>query len=99
MLELKDGPTYFGSGSDCLYITDPDTGLRRRAVVDDIEALADLCEKLDNIDFVMSMGFPENVPPEAEVLHQQVALLKGTRKPLLIVPRDGHTLATMKADG
>ncbi len=97
VLELKDGPTYFGSGSDCLYITDPDTGRRRRAVVDDIEALASLCEKLENIDFVMSMGFPENVPPESEVLHQQVALLKGTRKPLLIVPRDGHTLATMKA--
>lgn len=95
-LELKDGSTYFGTGSDCLYITDPDTGQRRRAVVDDIEALADLCEKLPNIDYVMSMAFPENVPPELETLYQQVALLKGTRKPLLIVPRDGHTLAIMR---
>lgn len=96
VLELKDGNTYFGSGSDCLYVTDPDTGLRRRAVVADIEDLSDLCEKLPNIDFVMSMGFPENVPHEVEVLHQQVAMLKGTRKPLLIVPRDGHMLSVMK---
>ncbi len=42
------------------------------------------------------MGFPENVPPEVEVLYQQVALLKGTRKPLLIVPRDGYQLGVMK---
>jgi trimethylamine--corrinoid protein Co-methyltransferase len=96
VLELRDGQTYFGTGSDCLYVTDPDTGERRRAVVDDVEALADLCEKLPNIDYVMSMVFPKNVPPEVEVLHQQVALLKGTRKPLVIVPRDGHTLAVMK---
>jgi trimethylamine---corrinoid protein Co-methyltransferase len=96
VLELKDGNTYFGTGSDCLYIMDPDTGLRRRAVVSDTEDLAVLCEKLGNIDYVMSMGFPENVPPEVEVLYQQAALLKGTRKPLLIVPRDGHMLAVMK---
>jgi trimethylamine--corrinoid protein Co-methyltransferase len=96
VLELKDGATYFGTGSDCLYVTDPDTGERRRAVVDDIEHLAALCEHLDNVDFVMSMGFPENVPPDVEVLCQQAALLKGTRKPLLIVPRDGHMLAVMK---
>jgi trimethylamine---corrinoid protein Co-methyltransferase len=95
-LELADGPSYFGSGSDCLYVVDPDTHQRRRAVVDDIETLAVVCEQLDNVDFVMSMAFPENVPPEVEVLYQQVALLKGTRKPLLIVPRDGHTLAIMK---
>jgi trimethylamine---corrinoid protein Co-methyltransferase len=96
VLDLKDGNTYFGSGSDCLYVADPDTGLRRRAVVADIEDLSDLCEKLPNVDFVMSMGFPESVPPEVEVLCQQAAMLKGTRKPLLIVPRDGHMLAVMK---
>ena len=42
------------------------------------------------------MGFPQNVPPEVEVLWQQMAMLKGTRKPLLIVPRDGHMLSVMK---
>ena len=96
VLYLRDGETYFGTGSDCLYISDPDSGLRRRAVLADIEDLAALCEKLDNVDFVMSMGFPENVPPEVEALSQQVAMLKGTRKPLLLVPRDGHMLEVMR---
>ena len=96
VLELKDGNTYFGTGSDCLYVRDPDTGLRRRAVIEDVEALSQISEKLPNVDFVMSMGFPENLPPEVEVLSQHVAMLKGTRKPLLVVPRDGHMLAIMK---
>ena len=96
VLYLRDGETYFGTGSDCLYISDPDSGLRRRAVLADIEELAALCEKLANVDFVMSMGFPENVPPEVEALSQQVAMLKGTRKPLLLVPRDGHMLEVMR---
>ena len=29
-LELEDGKSYFGTGSDCVYVTDPDTGERRR---------------------------------------------------------------------
>jgi trimethylamine--corrinoid protein Co-methyltransferase len=95
-IELVDGQTYFGTGSDCLYITDPDDGARRRMTLEDVEGLSDLCEKLPNVDFVMSMGFPENVTPELEVLYQHVAMLKGTRKPLLIVPRDGHMLHIMK---
>jgi trimethylamine--corrinoid protein Co-methyltransferase len=96
VLELADGRTYFGTGSDCLYVADPETGLRRRALITDVEELAALCEKLSNIDFVMSMGFPENVAPELEALSQQEAMLRGTRKPLLLVPRNGHQLAVMQ---
>jgi trimethylamine---corrinoid protein Co-methyltransferase len=96
VLTLADGQVYFGTGSDCLYIADPDTGERRRATLEDIEGLSALCETLVNIDFVMSMGFPADLPPELEVLHQHVAMLKSTRKPLLITPRDGAQLARMK---
>ena len=95
-LVLEDGRVYFGTGSDCLYVADPESGERRRGTLSDVEALAALCEALPNIDFVMSMVSPADVSPEHEVLAQQVALLKGTRKPLLITPRDGHQLARMK---
>jgi trimethylamine---corrinoid protein Co-methyltransferase len=96
LLELKDGNTYFGTGSDCLYISDPDTHQRRRSTLQDVEDLCVLCERLNNIDFVMSMAFPEDLPPEVEVLSQHVAMLKGTRKPLLLTPRDGHQLGLMQ---
>ena len=57
-LVLDDEHSYFGTGSDVLYISDPDTHERRRVVKADVEGQAALCEKLANIDFVMSMGLP-----------------------------------------
>ena len=88
--------TYFGTGSDCLYVRDPESGLRRRALVADIHGMAALSELLPNIDFVMSMGLPEDVPQEVDDLAQFAAMLRGTRKPLLLSARDGRILAAMQ---
>ncbi len=91
-LALRDGDVYYGTGSDVLYIIDPDSGERRRVRQADIEGQAALCEKLPHIDFVMSMGLPEDAPREVDDLVQVVAMLRGTRKPLMIAPRDGSVL-------
>ncbi len=58
--------------------------------------MAALCEKLPNIDFVMSMGLPEDAPQAIDDLVQVDAMLRGTRKPLIVAPRDGHILPKMK---
>ena len=55
-----------------------------------------LCEKLPHIDFVMSMGLPGDVPQAIDDLAQVDAMVRGTRKPLLVAPRDGHILGRMK---
>ena len=92
-LDVRDGPVYFGSGSDCLYILDPQTGERRRAVVADIEAGSGLVERLPNIDFVMSMWLPENAPQEVVELVQLAAMLTYTRKPVVVSsPRGGDAM-------
>ena len=65
----------------------------------DVEGMAALCEKLPNIDFVMSMGLPEDAPQAIDDLAQVDAMLRGTRKPLLVAPRDGHILAQDEGDG
>ena len=78
---------------DVLYVCDPDTRERRRVRRADVEGMAALCEKLPNIDFVMSMGLPEDAPQAIDDLVQVDAMLRGTRKPLLVAPRDGHILA------
>ena len=62
----------------------------------DVEGMAALCEKLPNIDFVMSMGLPEDAPQAIDDLVQVDAMLRGTRKPLLVAPRDGSVLARMQ---
>ena len=44
----------------------------------------------------MSMGLPEDAPQAIDDLVQVVAMLRGTRKPLLVAPRDGSVLARMQ---
>ena len=58
--------------------------------------MAALCERLPHIDFVMSMGLPGDVPQAIDDLAQVDAMVRGTRKPLLVAPRDGHILGRMK---
>ena len=95
-LMLRDGEVYFGTGSDVLWVRDPQSGERRRARRADVEGMAALCERLPNIDFVMSMGLPEDAAQEVDDLVQVEAMLRGTRKPLLVAPRDGSVLGRMR---
>ena len=95
-LALRDGEVYYGTGSDVLYVRDPESGERRRVRRADVEGMAALCEVLPNIDFIMSMGLPEDAPQGIDDLVQVVAMLRGTRKPLLVAPRDGSVFARMQ---
>jgi trimethylamine---corrinoid protein Co-methyltransferase len=95
-LELRDGNSYFGTGSDCVYITDPDSGERRQTVSADVLGMAALADALPNIDFVMSMGLPNDVPAQVGDLAQFAAMLAGTRKPLLTTAHDAASLRTMR---
>ena len=95
-LELRDGAGYLGSGPDCLYVSDPDTGERRRAALADVEAAARVVEALPNIDFAMSMALPADVANEVVDVTQFGAMLRGTRKPIVVSsPFGGETLYTM----
>lgn len=92
-LDVRDGPVYYGSGSDCLYILDPVTGERRRAVLADVETGIALIERLPNIDFVMSVWLPQDVPQEVVELVQLAAMLTYTRKPIVVSsPRGGDAM-------
>ncbi len=95
-LELADGNSFFGTGSDCVYVTDPDSGERRQTTKADVEGMAALAEKLPNIDFVMSMGLPSDVPAQAGDLAQFAAMLTGTGKPLLTTAHDAVSLRRMR---
>lgn len=96
-LDLTDGPSYFGPGSDCIYLRDPDTHERRRVTVGDVEAMARISEQLHNVDFVMSMGLPGDVPLVVDDVEAVAAMLKSTRKPLLVAPKDGFAVPIVKA--
>ncbi|NLE22562.1 MAG: trimethylamine methyltransferase [Actinobacteria bacterium] len=95
-LELRDGAGYTGSGPDCLYVSDAETGERRRARLADVEAAARVVDALPEIDFAMSMALPEDVENEVVDTMQFAAMLRGTRKPIVVSsPFGGESLYTM----
>ncbi len=85
-LALKAGPVYYGSGSDCLVCLGPHTRERRMVSLDDVEQMAALQEHLPNTDFVMSMAHPHELPASFAPAAQFAAMLRGTSKPLIMVP-------------
>jgi trimethylamine--corrinoid protein Co-methyltransferase len=86
---VEQGLTYFGTGPDCIYVHDPYTRERRRARLKDIVASAHLCDQLDDVDFVMSMGLAEDAPISCDDLLQFRAMLSGTTKPLVVSTSHG----------
>ncbi|HJW75694.1 MAG TPA: trimethylamine methyltransferase family protein, partial [Thermoleophilia bacterium] len=95
-LRLEQGQTHFGTGPDCLYVCDLESGERRRARLADVTAAAALCERLPEIDFVMSMALPEDVDGAVVDLEQFAAMLAATSKPIVVSsPFGGASLAVM----
>lgn len=91
-LELRSGPVYYGTGSDCLYVLGPGAHDRRDGMLADVEEMAALQEKLPNIDYVLSMVHPHELPADVAPLEQFAAMLRGTSKPLIMVPEDARHL-------
>jgi len=61
VMTLGKQNTYFGVGSDCMYIWDVYTNKRRKAIYQDIINGIRVADYLPNIDFIMSMYLPSNV--------------------------------------
>jgi len=74
----------YGTGSDCLSILDHRTGERRRAVLQDVVDGTRLADAMPNIDFIMSMFLPSDVPVAADVRQMEVMLLHSA-KPICFV--------------
>jgi trimethylamine---corrinoid protein Co-methyltransferase len=91
-LKLEPGAVHFGTGSDCIYVLGPGTRDRRSGTLADVEEMAALQEKLSGIDFVLSMVHPHELPSDLAPVAQFAAMLRGTSKPLIMVPEDAAHL-------
>ena len=92
---------YYGVGSDCLYIYDLDTHIRRRSVLSDLVDGIRLVDALPNLDFVKSMFVPDDVPSKAYERHQMAVMLQETTKPIVIAGVEGgstHSAVEMAAE-
>jgi trimethylamine--corrinoid protein Co-methyltransferase len=86
---LEGTRVYFGTGSDCLNIIDPETGEHRRFTEADLIDGYRLVDALPNIDFVMSMGIPSDVEVSLQYDTQMALMLEYTAKPKVFVTNDG----------
>ncbi|MFC2023926.1 trimethylamine methyltransferase family protein, partial [Chloroflexota bacterium] len=80
-MPLQGNRCFYGPGSDCMNIIDHRTGERRKPRMDDVVEGTTLCDALPNLDFVMSMVLPDDVPQETADIHQMEAMLSHTTKP------------------
>jgi len=77
--------SYFGPGSDCSYIYNLETGQRRLAVLEDVVRAVRLVDALPNLDFVMSMFLPSDVPQDLYERRQMAVMLQESTKPIVFV--------------
>ena len=85
---LEGSKVYFGTGSDCLNLLDPETGEHRPFTRADIVDGYHLCDALPNIHFVMSIGIPVDVDPDLTYDVQMALMLEHTTKPIVFVTND-----------
>lgn len=84
-IHLNGRVSYFGNGSDLLYIIDHRTGERRLPELQDVVDIMRVLNKLDNINYIMSGFLPRDVPVEKAELLQTREMLKYSNKPLVYV--------------
>jgi len=82
-MTLEDRRSYFGTGSDCPSVIDPETGLHRDSTKADVARAARLIDGLPNYDFFMSMAIASDVSRITSYVHQFDAMVRNTSKPLV----------------
>ncbi|HSR34417.1 MAG TPA: trimethylamine methyltransferase family protein, partial [Anaerolineae bacterium] len=85
VMPIEGYRSFYGPGSDCLNIIDHRTGERRKPVLQDIADGMVVCDALPNIDFVMSLVLPVDVPQMVADRYQMEAMLNHTTKPIVFV--------------
>ncbi|MGE5223275.1 MAG: trimethylamine methyltransferase family protein [Omnitrophica WOR_2 bacterium] len=84
-IRLDGEQVYFGPGSDTLHYLDPRSSLRRDFQIADLADCMHVCDALPEIDFVMSVGVPRDVPEVNYFRYQYATMLRHTTKPAVVV--------------
>jgi len=87
-LVLDGSRTYYGPGSDTLNIVDHRSGQRREPLLADVIDGSRLCDRLPNIDFLMSLVVPTDVDRAIADRYQLREMLRASRKPVVVVSYD-----------
>lgn len=89
---LEERNVYFGTGSDTPSLVKYSTGERTKWTKADIKDGILLCDYLEHIDFVMSMGLISDVDVKLNTREQYAAMIRNTTKPQVVVCDDAGDL-------
>ena len=89
---LQGKNVYYGTGSDCPYLLDIDTGKRIDFNCEDVTKAVRLVDALPNIDFTMSNGLAADVDPFKQYQHKFAIMTRNTTKPQVIIAEDGKCI-------
>jgi len=92
-IHLEGHRTYYGTGSDLPNTRDLETSERRPSLLSDVEQVARLVDALPNIDFLMSMALPSDVPIQTSDRRSFLAMVENTVKPVVFTAWDEEGLA------
>jgi len=81
---LENGNIYYGTGSDTEALIDFITKERRKWRKNDVADAVRLCDYLNNIDFIMSMGMISDVDTEMNTREQYAIMVRNSKKPQII---------------
>jgi trimethylamine--corrinoid protein Co-methyltransferase len=82
-IRVEPNRAYFGPGPTCPNFIDPDTNERRPFVKRDAALTARVCDALENLDYVMSLGSIMDVPQAKADIHEFDAMVRETTKPIM----------------
>lgn len=82
-LILEGSNTYYGTGSDCPFTVDVQTGARRKSCKQDVANFSKLIDFLPNLDFIMCMGIANDANEHTSFVHQFQAMAENTEKPIV----------------
>lgn len=92
-MHLEGYKSYYGTGSDTVFVLDAFTGERRRAVLADIANVARLVDALPNISFIMCMGIATDVNEHISDLYHFREMVANTVKPIVYTAWNRQNLA------
>lgn len=84
-LEIEGRKSYYGTSTASPNTKDALTGEYHETRVEDLERSAKIADALENIDWVMPMGSVQDVPSKAAELHEFVATVTNTTKPIVFL--------------
>jgi trimethylamine--corrinoid protein Co-methyltransferase len=82
-IQVATDRVYFGPGPTCTYFIDPETGERRKTRRGDPGLTAQVCDALEHIDYVMSLGLIDDVTPALAPVYEFAEMVANTVKPVL----------------